>query len=523
MSSSHTSKKLRIGTANQFLASFQPASVDGVNYVYIARHLPWANDASPTISTDTVYTEKDIWNNLIAAKKITSNDVEIVIPRQEWQANVYYRQYDDTITLDNLLTANVSQNLYPMYVMNSEKNVYKCLSNGSSTRTSEEPIGENLGNAGVVVTSDGYIWKYLYNVDNGNIFLTNTWIPAPTSTSDLEYNGSVLTTIDGEITTVVVTNPGLGYRNSNVQVSAFNTSCSFLTVSGTVDIPNTIFTNMAVSGNGIINGTYITAIDPISRRMNLSSVTSSSGGGSANLISISTRVSILGDGSSAFGTATIVNTSIQKITLSNYGRDYNWSNIIIYGTSTGANVCNARAIIAPKFGHGFDSAKELGGHNVMIAVKIGEVDTTEGGIISANTSFRQYGLLKNPYKYGQSTEISYSNANTAISQTHDVTLIAGSLYDGNEFVYQGNINNPTFSGYVDTQTSNIINLTNVRGTITVGTVLKGTTTNPTGRTVFSINYPELEPYTGDILYNENIEVVQREVGQAENIKFVVKF
>jgi hypothetical protein len=66
-------------------------------------------------------------------------------------------------------------------------------------------------------------------------------------------------------------------------------------------------------------------------------------------------------------------------------------------------------------------------------------------------------------------------------------------------------------------------LTNVRGTITVGTVLKGTTTNPTGRTVFSINYPELEPYTGDILYNENIEVVQREVGQAENIKFVVKF
>jgi hypothetical protein len=504
MTSSYTSKKIRIGSANQFLAAFQPDSVDGVKYVYISRHLPWANEASPEITSDTVFTEKDIWNNLIAAKKITSNDVEIVIPRQEWQANVYYRQYDDMITLDDLLTANASQNLYPMYVMNSEKNVYKCLSNGVSSITEEEPIGENLGNAGIITTSDGYIWKYLYNINDDNIFLTNTWIPAPTSTEDLEYNGSPLTTIDGELTTVVVTDPGLGYRNSNVQVSAFNTSCSVLTVSGTVDIPNTIFPNMSVSGNGIISGTYVTAVDPIARKVNLSLSTNSSGGDTGNLILISTRVEIRGDGTSAFGSATLSNTSIQKITLSNYGSDYNWSNIIIYGTATGSNVCNARAIIAPKFGHGFDSAKELGGHNVMIAVKIGEVDTTEGGIISANTSFRQYGLLKNPYKYGQSTEISYSNANTAISQTHDVTLIAGSLYDGNEFVYQGNINNPTFSGYVDTQTSNIINLTNVRGTITVGTVLKGTTTNPTGRTVFSINYPELEPYTGDILYNENI-------------------
>ena len=523
MSSSYTSKKIRIGTANQFLASFQPDSVDGVNYVYISRHLPWANEASPEITTDTVFTEKDVWNNLIAAKKITSNDVEIVIPRQEWQANVYYRQYDDTITLDDLLTANASQNLYPMYVMNSEKNVYKCLSNGVSSITEEEPIGENLGNGGIITTSEGYIWKYLYNIDDGNIFLTNTWIPAPTSTVDLEYNGSSLTTIDGEITTVIVTNPGLGYRNSNVQVSAFNTSCSVLTVSGTVDIPNTIFTNMSVSGNGIITGTYVTAVDPINRKVNLSISTNSSGGDTGNLISISTRVVIQGDGTSAFGSATLSNTSIEKITLSNYGRDYNWSNIIIYGTATGSNVSNARAIISPKFGHGFNSAKELGGHNVMIAVRVGEVDTTEGGIISANTSFRQYGLLKNPYKYGESTAISYSNANTVISQTHDVTLIAGSAYDGNEFVYQGNINNPTFSGYVDTQTSNIINLTNVRGTVTVGTVLKGTTTNPTGRTVFSIKYPELEPYTGDVLYNENIEVVQREDGQAENIKFVVKF
>ena len=35
--------------------------------------------------------------------------------------------------------------------------------------------------------------------------------------------------------------------------------------------------------------------------------------------------------------------------------------------------------------------------------------------------------------------------------------------------------------------------------------------------------PEFEPYTGDILYVENITKTQREDGQAENIKIAVRF
>jgi hypothetical protein len=521
MTSSYTSKKIRVDTATQFLKSFEPGADGNVNYVFIARHIPWPDEPSPELAKDTIYTEKDIWNNLIAAKKITSNDVEIVIPRREWLANVYYRQYDDTITLDELLTANDSQELYPMYIMNSERNVYKCLSNGASSLTSEEPLGENLSNNGNIVTSDGYIWKYLYNIDVGNVFLSNNWIPVPSSTDDLEYNGSSLVTVDGEITTIAVDDPGLGYLNSNVEVAPFETACSVLIVSSDVDISNTIFVNMGVSGTGIVSDTYITGVNPINRRINLSFPTISPGGGSANLISISTRAIIQGDGEFAFGTTTLSNTGIEKITLTNYGLNYTWSNVIIYGTATGDNVASVRAIISPKFGHGFNSAKELGGHNVIIALKIGEVDTTEGGILFDNINFRQYGLLRNPYKYGELAQVTYANANTVVTQTLDVTVAAGDSYITNDFVYQGNINDPTFSAYVGTQTSNVINLTNVRGTLSVGIVLKGTITS--GRTVVSIVYPEFEPYTGDILYDENIEVVERENGQAENIKFVVKF
>jgi len=165
----------------------------------------------------------------------------------------------------------------------------------------------------------------------------------------------------------------------------------------------------------------------------------------------------------------------------------------------------------------------LGGSNVMISMRVGEVDATEGGVISTDTSFRQYGLLRDPYKYGQTSQANNTTSNTVISQTTNISLIAGSLYNLNEFVYQGVSSDPTFSGYVHAQTSNEIRLIKVKGTIAIGSPLKGTATNPTGRTVVTAVSPEFEPFTGDVLYVENITKTQRTEGQAESLKFVIRF
>ena len=43
------------------------------------------------------------------------------------------------------------------------------------------------------------------------------------------------------------------------------------------------------------------------------------------------------------------------------------------------------------------------------------------------------------------------------------------------------------------------------------------------RIIITKTNPEFKPYTGDILYVENITKTQREDGQAENIKIVVRF
>ena len=517
----YTSEKIRFNNAEQFREAFSEANAS-VSYVFLSRHLVWPTEPDPEVILDTTSTEKTIWNNMIAAKKVTGNDVEFVVPKVNWTANNRYIQFDDTVPTLSLLTGNVSSNLYPMYVINSERNIYKCLSNNLSSNSTVEPTGTNLGNKGIIQTADNYLWKYMYNVQASNKFLTNNWIPAPASTSQLDYSGSSNTTIDGEITTIVVTDTGSGYFHTNANVSSFNTSCSILTVEASVDMANLILNNMSVTGNGITANTFITAVDLVNRRINISYATSSSGGGTSNTLSFKTRVVVDGDGSGALATANLSGNTIEKITLTNYGSGYTYANVNIYGTGT-LDPASARAIISPKYGHGYNSAKELGGQNVMIAVKIGEGDTTEGNLISANTAFRQYGLIRNPHKYGANTPVTYTNSNTVIKQTTSITLIAGTDYNVNEFVYQGTFSSPTFSGYVESYDGNTIELTNVKGTIVVGSVLKSVTTNPTGRTVSSITNPEFEKYTGDVLYAENIEVVQRSLGQAENIKFVVRF
>jgi hypothetical protein len=132
--------------------------------------------------------------------------------------------------------------------------------------------------------------------------------------------------------------------------------------------------------------------------------------------------------------------------------------------------------------------------------------------------------MRDPHKYGANTVVTSPNANTIISQTTDLTIISGSNYVLNEFVYQGTTaNTTTFSGFVNAQEANLVRLTRVKGEPIVGGPLKGTSSNPTGRAVVVIKNPEFEPYTGDILYVENVPRTERTDGQAENIKFVVRF
>jgi len=244
---------------------------------------------------------------------------------------------------------------------------------------------------------------------------------------------------------------------------------------------------------------------------------------------MTTRVYINGDGTGAIANTVLSSTDINatpdqaniaKIIVTTIGKNYTVANAYIYGSGSGAT---ARVILPPKYGHAYNPSKELFANNVMVAVRIGEVDATEGGKISANTNFRQYGLLINPHKYDNTGAVTLSNANTIFVQTSNVAVLSGASYLLDEYVYQGvDPTNTAAYGYVVDQDANVIKISNKYGFFGVGETLTGLSSG-VQRIISSLGNPDLEPYTGDIIYAENVTKIDREEGQAENIKLIVRF
>lgn len=519
MANTYTSLKISYDSALRFKKDFESDTQSAVKYLFIGNSNQYANSDN-TISdiTDSVKDEKTVWDTMYAAKLITTNDIELVVPKVTWTGNTKYRQFDDAADITDLITANTSLNLKPMYVMTSNYNVYKCLCNNVSANSTIEPTGNYSTSNGFISTSDGYLWKYMYSIYPSNKFLTTEWMPTPQSYTIKHYNSDVSNIVDGALAKIIVTNNGSGYYETNVNVTAFSVGVSSITVANTTNVS----ANMHVSGTGIQTDTYITSVDVPTQTITLSTPTTASGGGTGNPLSLTTRIYVYGDGNEDIvATANVSNGQINKITVTSVGTGYSFANAFIYGTGSSAA---ARPVFPPKYGHGYNSARELGAHHVLISKKMGEIDSTEGGLISTNTTFRQYGVLSSPYEYGNTTSaIAKSNANTVISQTFDVNLTAGTQYTQNEFVYQGtSLANSTFSGIVHEQTTNQIRLINKRGNIEIGGILVGNTSS-ISRAVISVDNPEFEPYSGDILYVNNVAKITRTDGQAENIKLVLKF
>jgi len=236
-----------------------------------------------------------------------------------------------------------------------------------------------------------------------------------------------------------------------------------------------------------------------------------------------TIVVIAGSGTGANVTAN-VNTAgnVQSITLNARGSGYHRQNLHAYVAGSGSNA-TIRVVLSPYKGHGFAPARELGCNTVMIAVKIGDIDSTEGGTITTNNDFRQVSVLLNPHKYGENAAVLPVNANIAVRMVSQVLLTSGPSYLKDEMVYQGsNVTYSTYSANVSDIFTNAIEVANQHGTIIPGTLLVGNTSG-ISRTVVSTTNPEFDVESGDLVYTENRSPIIRADGQSEWVKVVIGF
>lgn len=231
-------------------------------------------------------------------------------------------------------------------------------------------------------------------------------------------------------------------------------------------------------------------------------------------------ISIVGDGvgANAFATVNATTTAIDSITISSKGASYTYADVIIT-TDTGSGA-SARVIMSPRGGHGSDPKEELGGSFIIINPKL---RGTESEVLDVQNEFRQISIIKNPSVLGGESLAS----NLVYSQVTTIVLDAvGGNYQEDEIVYQGlNLATAIFKGTVVSWTSspeiNMLKLIDVSGTPQSGPITGDT--SKTSRLYQSTQQKAFEPYTGSLLYLNNLSPIQRAEDQTEDFKIVFSF
>ena len=439
---SRFSKDIQVYSAKQFKESVSEPQSSNVYFTF-GRVTPWANDAEPLQANTGSSSIYDVWKNMIGAKRISGNDIRHVVPRHDWTSNTVYNSFDNLT--DSLDLHNTS-----FYVVTSNWNVYKCLSNNYSKPSTSMPT--STATISNFQTTDGYIWKYMYtiNADERLNFLTDSYMPVKTlSINDGSAQWLVQNlAIDGAIDTILVTNTGSGYTNTNVSV--------------------------IITGDGI----------------------------EAN----------------AFAQINTSTNTISSIIVDNRGSGYTYANAIIYQANSIGSNATARVIMSPVGGHGKDALAELGGSYLMLNLKL---KSGENGRFIVNNDYRQIAIIEDPYYW--LTTIPASN--TIFSQLTVVSLNGISAeYIEDEIVYQGStFANAIFKGVVAQwdSSNNIMKLTNVEGTPTSELLIGSQSTG--ARFLDSVIAPDLRPYSGKLLYINNIKPIERSVDQTESFKIILKF
>jgi hypothetical protein len=492
-------EKFRQHNATQFFESFSETS-GNTYYLFVGKTTPFTSgtsggtDGAPPTPSDGVGEEFYVWDDMIAAKQISSSFISFALARRNFVNGTIYDQYDHAVSTSNPTTSGAT-NLYDssFYFMTSDYRVYKVLdNNGGTAYSGSAPTSESNS----PFTAGGYILQYMYSLSSSEIekYLTTDFMPVSTNTTV-----SAAAT-DGAISSVKVTG-GTGYTNGTYY--------------------------SAVYGDGTSQGTSSGAI---------------------------IRITVASGSIQSFGLTAGTDTTIHA---GGAGYTYGKVNLAAGYTfsdsslSTAANIGGSggaiNVFISPKGGHGFDAVEELGGHYLMMNTTLTQA---EGDDFTVANDFRRVGLLVDPYLYGGTTLSTLTTARqtyalklTSISGTFDAdekisqasTGAIGKVVDWDSSLgilyYQqerfGDYGTSgTTGGYVAFSGANQVTGATSAAFGTPDASADSAVTLAGGASItFTDGYanPELQPDSGNIIYIENRKPISRSSDQTEDIKLIVEF
>ena len=479
--------KFRIHNQEQFVESFTESSPN-VYYLGIGRPQGFATatrpdgrtdnegtDAAPLTPVDSIGDEFYNFDDMLAAKKVTSSDISIAIPRRNWATGTvydYYRHdYGNRVTGGtSTQTANSgATSLFDAtyYVMSSTFNVYKVLDNNGDAASTVEPTGTS---SSILTTGDGYKWKYMYTLSatqQANFLSTDFMAVATNSTVSSAA-------VDGAVNIVKIKTAGSGGTNgthTGVPIRGDGSSgVATVTVSGgavtavTVTTPGTGYTFAYITNADIVTAgaTSLTGSE-------LDVIIEPKGGHGFN------AVTELG------GFFVMMNTNFEAGETSNTG-DFTTANdfrrvSLMRDPDSGGSAASAttlrgtKAVLVTSPSGTFTADEEINQATTGAVGKVVEWDSANNILYYIQTRFNDEGCDAN----GNLTAFSGTNTITGQSSSASATPSSSSTtVDSIVFT----------SGY---------------------------------------NAGEIDADTGDVMYVENRSPITRAADQTENVKLIIEF
>jgi len=223
-------------------------------YFFVSRTLEWADEEDPEQPIDSVSYSNTSHRNTLFVKRIQASDAVLMAPRYNWTLGTVYDQYDDaygeTDANDDLIepySGGTTLNTAIFYVITDDFNVYKCISNGEDSESTVKPTGTDTN---TIETSDGYIWKFMFRVETGDVtkFLTPTHIPV----RKMAGLGEPQFDVNGFIDNISVTSGGSGYSTAPyVVIQGDGKTSPSVIIDSTTGQDASAFSQCTTNGSGV--------------------------------------------------------------------------------------------------------------------------------------------------------------------------------------------------------------------------------------------------------------------------------
>ena len=479
--------KFRLHNAANFVESFSESSPN-IYYLAIGRPQAFATstggdsrtqyegtDASPLTPTDSVSDEFYFFDDVIAAKRITTSDISRVIPRRNWTTgttyDIYRHDYGQYVKGSSSSTISANSGATSLadatfYVLSSDNNVYKCLGNNGNSASTVEPTGTSTS---ILTTGDSYKWKYMYTLtaSEQTNFLSTDFMHVST---DSTVSSAA---VDGAIDTVLIKTAGSGGTNGThtgvaIRGDGSSGECSVTVAGGAVTAVTVTTAGTGYTFAYVRNADIVAAGATSLSGAELDVIIPPKGGHGANAVEelgghfVMMNTDFTGDESSNSGDFTTAN-------------DFRRVGLLLDPTTGGsaASATTLRGTKAVKLSGtpgSFQVDEEINQASTGAVGKVVEYDSTNKILYYIQTRFNDEGVD--------------SNGNlTAFSGANDITGQTSSA-----------------AGTPDTSTQTVDNI------------------------VFSSGYNtgEIDADT-DVLYQENRSPITRASDQTENIKLIVEF